>query len=170
MRSALSSAIVALALLAGCRVLPDPSEGATFVLVRHAEKASDDPKDPSLTEAGRKRADRLASRLAREPVVAVYATPFRRTQATAAPTAREHGLGVTTYDAATPPDQLARHLRARHAAGTVLVVGHSNTVPAIAEALCNCPIGPIPDTEYGRRITLRALPDGRVTVDDRREP
>jgi broad specificity phosphatase PhoE len=159
-----------LAALAGCRALPDPAEGATFVIVRHGEKATDDPKDPSLAPAGEKRAARLAARLGREPVVAVYATGFRRTQSTAAPTARAHGLAVTPYDAAMPAADFARDLRARHAAGTVLVVGHSNTVPAIAQALCGCTIEPIPDAEYGRRITLRALPDGRVTVDDRREP
>lgn len=162
--------LLLLSVLAGCRSLPDPSEGATFVLVRHAEKATDDPRDPSLTPAGTRRAQRLAGTLHLRPVVAAYATPFRRTQATATPTARDHGLTVTTYDAATPAGDLARRLRESHAAGTVLVVGHSNTVPAIAQALCGCTIAPMAETEYGRRITLRAHPDGRVTVDDRREP
>ena len=162
--------LILLCLLAGCRSLPDPTEGTTFVLVRHAEKATDDPKDPSLTPAGMRRADRLASSLHRRALVAVYATPLRRAQATAAPVARDHGLEVTTYDAATPPAEFAQRLRGAHAAGTVLVVGHSNTVPAIAQALCGCTIGPIAETEYGRRITVRAHPDGRVTVDDRREP
>jgi broad specificity phosphatase PhoE len=162
--------LVLLAALAGCRSVPDPAEGTTFVIVRHAEKASDDPKDPTLTPAGQARAERLAWRLHRAPLVAVYATPYRRTQATAAPTARDHGLQVTTYDASRPPSEFVRSLREKHRAGTVLVVGHSNTVPAIAQALCDCSIGPIPDGEYGRRITLRVRPDGRVTVDDRREP
>ena len=162
--------LLLLSVLAGCRSLPDPADGATFVLVRHAEKAADDPKDPALTPAGTRRAEKLASALHLRPVVAVYATPFRRTQATAAPVARDHGLTVTTYDAATLPADLARTLRAHHAAGTVVVVGHSNTVPAIAQALCDCTIGAIAETEYGRRITLRVLPDGHVTVDDRHEP
>lgn len=170
MRIATLVLTTALAALAGCRSLPDPDEGATFVLVRHAEKATDDPKDPVLTPAGERRAKRLALSLDLEPVVAVYATPFRRTQATAAPVARDHGLQVVTYDAATPPADFARTLRERHTAGTVVVVGHSNTVPAIAQALCGCTIGPIAETEYGRRIRLRAHPDGRVMVDDRREP
>lgn len=162
--------LLLLSMLAGCRSLPDPADGATFVLVRHAEKAADDPKDPALTPAGTRRAEKLASALHLRPVVAVYATPFRRTQATAAPVARDHGLTVTTYDAATGPADFARTLRAGHTAGTVVVVGHSNTVPAIAQALCGCTIGAMAETEYGRRITLRVLPDGRVTVDDRREP
>ncbi|MFZ5655512.1 MAG: SixA phosphatase family protein [Pseudomonadota bacterium] len=153
----------------GCRSLPDPAEGTTFVLVRHAEKGADDPRDPGLAPAGQRRAQRLASALSWRPVVAVYATPLRRAQATALPIARAHGLAVTSYDTANPAD-FARHLRARHDAGTVVVVGHGNTVPAIAQALCDCAIGPIAETEYGRRITLHVRPDGRVTVDDRREP
>lgn len=162
--------LVLLIALAGCRSVADPADGVTFVIVRHAEKAADDPRDPTLTAAGVARAERLAWRLKGAPLVAVYATPLRRAQATALPTARQHGLPVTSYDAAAPADAFARDLRARHAAGTVLVVGHSNTVPAIAQALCDCSIAPIADTEYGRRISLRVLADGRVTVDDRREP
>lgn len=157
-------------LLAGCASVPDPADGATFVLVRHAEKATDDPRDPTLTEAGQRRAERLAGSLRHRPLTAVYATALRRAQQTAAPVARERGLAITTYDAATPPAQTAQALRAAHSSGTVLVVGHSDTIPAIAQALCDCTIGPIAETEYGRRITITARPDGRVTVDDRREP
>lgn len=162
--------LLLLSVLAGCRSLPDPAEGATFVLVRHAEKSSDDPRDPSLTAAGEQRAARLAASLHRRPLVAAYATPFRRTQATAAPAARGHALTVTAYDPATSAADFARQLRAAHTAGTVLVVGHSNTIPGIAQALCDCTITPIADSEYGRRISLRVKPDGRVIVDDRREP
>lgn len=163
------ASLLLLVALAGCRSVPDPADGATFIVVRHAEKAIDDPRDPTLTSAGVARAERLARRLHRAPLVAVYATPLRRAQATAAPTARDHRLPVTTYDA-TSAAEFARGLRARHAAGTVLVVGHSNTVPAIAQALCDCAIAPIADSEYGRRISLHVRPDGRVAVDDRREP
>lgn len=167
MRSAI---LILLFALAGCATAPDPADGATFVLVRHAEKAPDGSADPPLTEAGGKRAERLAWSLQNRPLVAVYASPTRRAQATAAPAARAHALTVTSYDPAQPPAALARELRERHRAGTVLVVGHSNTIPGLAQAFCGCAIGPIADSEYGRRISLRVAPDGRVTVDDRREP
>lgn len=162
--------LVLLVLLAGCRSLPDPADGATFVLVRHGEKATDDPKDPLLTPAGEKRAERLAWSLRERPVVAVYATALRRAQATAAPVARDHGVPVTTYDAGESPIAVAARLLATHRAGTVVVVGHSNTIPALAAALCECTIRPIAESEYGRRITLRTRSDARVTVDDRSEP
>lgn len=156
--------------LAGCATQRVEPAGPTFVLVRHAEKGNDDPRDPSLAAAGRERASRLALSLQAAPLRAVYATTFRRTQQTAAPTAANHSLLVTTYDAARPADEFAAALRAAHATGTVLVVGHSNTVPALAQALCRCTIAPIADTEFGRRITISAGPDGRVDVDDRHEP
>ena len=144
--------------------------GVTFVLIRHAEKALDDPRDPSLSEAGVQRAERFATRVHDEPIVAVYATQFRRTRQTAAPVAREHGLAVIPYAAAEPAASLAARLRAAHDRGSVVVVGHSNTVPALAQALCGCVISPTAESEYGRRIDVTVLPDGRATVDDRREP
>lgn len=135
-------------------LLAPAAAGATILIVRHAEKATDDARDPTLTAAGEQRAARLATLLAAEPVQAVYATAFRRTQATAAPTARAKNLPVSTYDAAMPAADFARRLREMHARGTVLVVAHSNTAPAIASALCDCPVVPMPETEYGRYFRL----------------
>lgn len=144
-RSALQ--IVAL-LLAGCASMP-ASQGVSFVVVRHADKAADDPRDPTLTEAGTARARALAERLRGERVVAVYATAYRRTQLTASPTARAAGIDVTPYDANLPAAAFAARLRAAHRDGTVLVVGHSNTAPAIAAALCGCAVPAMADGEYG---------------------
>lgn len=141
----------------------------TFVLVRHAEKATDDPKDPSLSDAGRARASRLAITFDGVPVTAVYATGYRRTQATAQPTAQAHGLPVRAYEAGMPADAFAAGLRAAHASGTVLVVGHSNTVPAIASALCVCTVAPMREDEYDRRITVRIAADGKVTLSETRD-
>ncbi|GAB6195676.1 phosphoglycerate mutase family protein [Lysobacter xanthus] len=170
MRAWILRCLLPLALLAGCASAPPDAVPMRFVLVRHAEKATDDPRDPNLTDAGRARAETLARRLQSARLVAVYASDTRRAQQTAAPSARAHDLPITTYDAAQPAPAFAAALRRSHASGTVLVVGHSNTIPAIASALCGCAIGPTADTEFGRRITIDVLPDGRATVDDRREP
>jgi broad specificity phosphatase PhoE len=163
-------ALSVLVVLAGCATSRGREAGVTYVLVRHAEKADDDPRDPSLSAAGVKRAARLAERLHFMPVVGVYATAFRRTQQTAAAVAKDHGLAVTTYDASQPAASFVETLRAAHDHGAVVIVGHSNTVPAIAAALCGCQIAPTAETEFGRRISITVLPDGRATVDDRREP
>ncbi|MFC5576460.1 SixA phosphatase family protein [Lysobacter niabensis] len=156
--------LLAAAVLAGCASRPAQPEGTTFILVRHAEKADDGSKDPPLNAAGTARAQALAADLRDAPVRAAYATAYRRTQATAAPTASAHSLQVMTYDAKLPAGEFAARLRQVHADGTVLVVGHSNTVPDIAAALCQCSVPPMGDDEFDRRITIRIDAQGHAAL------
>jgi len=158
-------------LLSACAFAPDspatPNTDAsmTFVIVRHAEKVADGSKDPPLTEAGHARAQALARRLSSMPVIAVYTTPFQRTRQTATPTAQEHGLPLIEYDAKLPATSFAAQLRQRHAGQTVLVVGHSNTVPDIAAALCSCIVAPMSEAEYDRLMTVRVDAAGRAVLE-----
>lgn len=156
------------ALLAGCAGTPsasDAPEALRVIVLRHAEKATDDARDPSLTAAGTARAARVAERLAGAPLVAVYATGYRRTRDTAAPTAAAHGLSVTPYD---PADiaAFAAALHASHRHGVVLVVGHSNTAPATVAALCDCEVAPMGDDEFDRwtEVSLQPGQPARVTT------
>lgn len=105
------------------------------VVVRHAERADGGggmAADPALSAAGEARATRLAEILADLKVTAVFATEFARTRQTAAPTAAAQGLQPTVIKA---DDEKALITAIRGAAGSVLVVGHSNTVPEIVRAL-----------------------------------
>ena len=149
---------------------PRADTAMTFVIVRQAEKVPDGSKDPPLTEAGHARAQALAKRLSSVPVIAVYTTPFQRTRQTATPTAQEHGLPLIEYDAKLPAGEFATQLRARHAGQTVLVVGHSNTVPDIAAALCSCEVAPMSEAEYDRLMTVRVGADGRAVLDVAKQP
>ncbi len=54
--------------------------------------------DVALSLEGVHQAERLGQRLAHEPIVAVYASPMRRTVETAAAVARPHGLEVQTRE------------------------------------------------------------------------
>lgn len=148
-------------------LLPAAARAADLqlALVRHAEKASDDPRDPSLSAAGQARAAALATALRDAGVVAVYATQFRRTQQTAAPTAAAAGLELTVRPASgevlQDAEAFATELKARHAdGGTVLVVGHSNTIPALAAALLGeaAGVAPMPEDEFDR-LMLVTLPE-----------
>lgn len=164
-------ALLACALLLGaCMPARPTSAPVEFVIVRHAEKASDDPRDPTLSAAGLARAQRLAASLAARPLSAVYATGYRRTRETAAAAAAAHGLAVTVYDAGQDARTFAAALMKRHAGGTVLVVGHSNTVPAIAAALCGCTVAPLGEDDFDRRLSVRFDRGGRATLTDIRVP
>ena len=147
----LSALLVCLCMLlpAAC-VAPQARDAAVaFIVVRHAEKAKDDPRDPSLNEAGQEHARALARNLQDQPIVAAYATQYRRTRQTAQPTADAHGVTVATYDADLPAAALTAQLRRDHVSGTVLVVGHSNTVPDSVAALCGCAVSPLAESDYG---------------------
>ncbi|HEY5849178.1 MAG TPA: histidine phosphatase family protein [Lysobacter sp.] len=159
--------LLTIALLGGCTTTPPPA--TTFILVRHAEKVPDGSKDPELTAAGLARADALAVRLADVPLVAVYSTGYRRTQQTAAPTARGHGLTVTTYDAKASAADVSSRLRREHAGQSVLVVGHSNTIPGIAAALCSCAVAEMSEAEYDRLTTVHIDADGKATLEEGRQ-
>ncbi len=105
----------------------------TIFLVRHAEKAKDGSADPSLTPAGAARAEELAYILKHVKLDAVYSTPYIRTEQTVLPTAIEKGLEVTLYEPGEK-DFLRKVLR-RFFGGTVLIVGHSNTIPGLANEM-----------------------------------
>ena len=81
----------------------------TVIFVRHAEKASMPADDPGLSPAGQRRVAELTRQLVDADVVAgvdaVYSTPYRRTEETARPIADKGKV--------------------------ILVVGHSNTLPAL---------------------------------------
>lgn len=117
----------------------------TIVLVRHAEKLPGD-QDPGLSEPGQARAERLAEMLEHAGLAAIYISEARRTLETAAPVADATGVTPRAV-AADKQKRLLRRLKWRHRGEVVLVVGHSNTVPAIAEGL-GAPIGVVEAEEY----------------------
>lgn len=158
--------LLASLVLAACAGTPPREDvGATFVVVRHAEKASDSERDPELSAAGQARARQLAERLAGEGIVAAYTTDYRRTRQTVAPAAGARRVEPVVYDAQQSAEAFAAQLKAAHPRGVVLVAGHSNTVPGIVAALCGCSVEPMPETEYDRLSTVRIAPDGRARLE-----
>lgn len=135
---------------------------ATIFLVRHAERANDDPQDPGLTPEGIARAQELARILGDAGLTAVWSTPFRRSMDTARPIAAKAGVEIQNYD---PRDQAAMQAfieRLKTGSGRVLVSGHSNTTPALVEALGGDPVAAMPETEYDRLYIVTIGPDGAV--------
>lgn len=141
----------------------------TVVLVRHAEKAAAPTQNPPLSEAGQQRAQRLADALKSARIAAIVVTPYLRTQQTAAPLAQRNGLQAQVVDVAGDTATHARAVAAAvlaqaHAGGNTLVVGHSNTLPAIIEALGGPAVAPIGDDEFDRLYTLVLQPGAKPTL------
>ena len=127
--------LFALFLLAGA-----PASGAVFI-VRHAEKQTEaNEKEVPLSEAGRARAKRIAEMLRDAGIVAVYSTDTVRTLSTAAPLAAIVKVQPILYSAAGPDGAvdlkpLAKKILEDQGSRNVLVVGHSNTIAPLIEAL-----------------------------------
>lgn len=120
----------------------------TLFLVRHAEKGSDDPQDPSLTPDGRRRAIELARVLSEVGVTHLFTSDLKRTRETLAPLVRVTGLVVKTYDVRNPGDILSK-LRALPAGSVAVVSGHSNTTPQLYGTLSGATAHSLEETPYG---------------------
>ena len=148
---------------------PQPTDDAgqftTVVLVRHAEKEPTGA-DPSLTESGVERAAALAHVVGEMDVSAVYATQYLRTQATALPLANALGLDVSVVAAAGGgyAVEMADIVRTRHRGETVVIVSHSNTVPAIIGELGIAPVPFIEDDEYDDLYIVLVGPRGEARL------
>ena len=142
----------------------------TVIFVRHAERADGGaggtsmtgaPADPSLSDSGAARAARLATILADAGVKGIYTSEFKRTQETAKPLATKLGIvieAVPSKDAAG----LAAKIKAAHPRDSVLIVGHSNTIPVLVRAFGGPEIK-IADDEYSG-IYILTPATGAVTL------
>ena len=109
-------------------------KGTRYYLIRHAEKdrTNTTNKNPNLNSEGLLRAEKWAKYFEYIELDAVYSTDYKRTQQTAAPTAKSKGLIVQPYNSSKMYDAIFK----KNTKGkTVLVVGHSNTTPIFANTI-----------------------------------
>lgn len=135
---------------------------ATIVLLRHAEKGDDDPRNPSLSEAGRARATRFAALFARAGTPRLVASEMKRTQQTLEPLAAASGATIDVVPAADV-DAWLRELRNGTSALTI-AASHSNIVPKLAAGFGVTlrdldAAGNLPETEFGRVVVLTVRRD-----------
>lgn len=158
--------LVHAALAAGLAASTAPSASAeaspTVFIVRHAEKEATGA-DPSLTEAGRERAEALAALLADVGVTAIFTSEFKRTQETAAPLAKRLGLSVTVVPG-RDLDTLLSKVRALPADGRALIVGHGNTAPELAHRLTGVKVAELTDADYDRLYVVMTHKVGQGEV------
>ena len=141
---------------------------ATVIVVRHAEAVPDAGRDPALTETGQARARALAEALKDAGLSAVYATQYQRTRLTGTPAAEAAGLQVSVREIRGETDAyvdaLVKEVLASHSGRTVLIVGHSNTVPAIVRGFSGVDAGEIAHDSYDTLFVVTTASAGKGSV------
>ena len=130
--------LVAIVALAGPAARPLRAQASVVIIARHGEKA-DSSQDSPLSAAGEVRAAALARAVADARLDAVFVTDFVLTQRTGAPAAAARGLTERVIplrgDSIAHARAVVAALGRERAGAAVLVVEHSNTIPAIIAAL-----------------------------------
>ncbi len=154
--------LAAALLLLGSPLAAQQPGATTVFVVRHAEKGPENP-DPSLTVAGRQRADALARALSSAGVNAFFASEFKRTQETVAPLAAQAGAGTTVVPA-RDVDRLVAALRTLPAGSRALVASHSNLVHLIVEKLSGVKVPELTEADYDRLFVVTLAGPGTGSV------
>lgn len=118
-------------------------------LSRHMEKAMSG-QDPALSPCGVAQAQAFAAQLKNTPLPWLMHTPYQRTKQTAEAFSQQ-GRQLLSYDP-RQLDQLSTELNNK--AGNVLVIGHSNTIPALVAKLTGETVAPLTEQDYGRIYIL----------------
>ena len=117
----------------------------TVYLVRHAERADEPRQDPPLTEKGTARAQELARILGNANIKAIITSQYSRTKLTAEALAKQANVAVTSISLSVSPSN-PRMISEQSTAEvtnkilerggeSVLVVGHSNSIPDVIKKL-----------------------------------
>jgi broad specificity phosphatase PhoE len=144
-----------LALAAGTALAAAAPPEPTVYVMRHLQKVVGE--DPGLSAEGKANAERLAGWFGADAPRAIYVSSTRRARETAAPLAARLHVDPNEYAPTDVPGLIAR---VRQETGPVLIVGHSNTVPVIIEALGGARPAPIADDGFGD--IWRVSPGGQV--------
>ena len=135
-------------------------ETTTFILVRHAEKASDGTSDPALTEEGVARAKNILSLFQQTEITAIYSTNYKRTKMTVAPLAEANKIDISIYDPKSIKE-FSQELLRNNTGGTVVVSGHSNTTPTLANLLLGEEkFEQFNDDDYGNLLIITSIGKG----------
>lgn len=137
---------------------------STFYLIRHAEKDRTDPKnsDPELNQDGLGRAIRWAEVFDPIELDVIYSTNYKRTSMTAAPTSIKKDINVTYYD---PNEIDVETFKEENLSKDVLIVGHSNTTPVMANKLLGYEkYEQMDDTDNGSLFIIRIIDSTATSI------
>jgi broad specificity phosphatase PhoE len=147
----------------------------TVFLVRHAERADEPRQDPPLTEKGVARSEALARLLSTADIKAIYTSQFARTKLTAEPLAKQLGITATAISLKTSPSnpraiaeesakEIVDKIMLSQQGGSVLVVGHSNSIPDVIKMLGGNDVPTIDEKKFDDLFFVTVYANGRAKV------
>ena len=116
--------------------LNEDSITKVFYLIRHAEKDTSIKDEPPLTPEGLKRATKIADIMRGTRVDAIYSTMTLRTMFTVDSLADIKAMKILPYDNKALKDVL-QTIETSEEFNRIFIVGHSNTIPSIANTLAD---------------------------------
>jgi phosphohistidine phosphatase SixA len=155
-------------------VAQDEFKPITVFLIRHAEREDEPRQDPPLSKLGAARAEALARLLSTAGVKAIFTSQYARTKQTAEPLATKLGLTVTPFTLKTNPAnprQIAEESTAEvtnkileHAGQSVLVIGHSNSIPDVIKMLGGDVVPTIDEKKFDDLFFVNVYAKGKAKV------
>jgi broad specificity phosphatase PhoE len=160
----LTIALAAAAGLPGHAATAPDTAATTVIVVRHAEKMPHAPgSDAGLSPAGVRRGDALRRTLTDAHVAAIYSSPFGRARQTGLALAAQLHDSVRVMGA-DDFQGIVERVRRENRGQTVLVIGHSDTVPKILEAFCGRALPDLSDIDYDRMYVVVLAPGRPATL------
>lgn len=135
-----------------CPIIWSQSDNTTTIyLIRHSEKA-DTSKDPELSGEGISRAKNWANYFDEIPIDYFYSTATIRTTTTCSIIATSQKKEIQLYD---HREFSINALLSKHQGKTILIVGHSNTIPLLINTFLGEEMYPmIAENEYSSLYIL----------------
>ncbi len=133
------------------------TESVRIVLLRHSEKATDDPKDPSLSERGQNYARSLQELFSETKFDGAFSTPFKRTRSTIQHVAEVNGLKIQDYQPMSI-DGILKKIN-NEKLSSVIVAAHSNTVTHLVNKLVSSAnLRELDESDYGKVFIVNYFP------------
>jgi len=166
--------VFATVMLSQPAVAQDEFKPITVFLIRHAEREDEPRQDPPLSKDGVARSQALARLLGSAGIKAILTSQFNRTKQTAEPLATKLGLTVTPFTlkiSPSNPRQIAAESTAEvtnkileRSGESVLVIGHSNSIPDVIKMLGGDIVPPIDERKFDDLFIVTVYAKGKAKV------
>ena len=152
----------------------DDFKPVTVFLVRHAEREDEPRQDPPLKKEGVARSQELAKLLGAAGIKTIITSQFARTKQTAEPLATKLSLTPTSISLRsnpTNPRQIAEESTTEvvnkileRSGESVLLVGHSNSVPDVIKMLGGDTVPTIDERQFNNLFIVTVYAKGKAKV------